>query len=104
MRRAERACPPFRSEATYMPIEQQSVATDRLRWRGSFASIRAMRTLLALSLVFAAACGSKSSTPTTTPTGGGEGSGSAAMVLPDVPFEKLDHDQQIEFMKVKVVP
>ncbi len=26
------------------------------------------------------------------------------MVLPDVPFDKLDHDQQIEFMKVKVVP
>ncbi|MGE0399195.1 MAG: hypothetical protein AB7T06_20965 [Kofleriaceae bacterium] len=63
-----------------------------------------MRTLLALSLVFAAACGSKSP-PTTTPTGGGdEGAGSATATLPDVPFEKLDHDQQIEFMKTKVVP
>lgn len=63
-----------------------------------------MRSLLALSFVFAAACGSKSSTQTTTPTGGGDGSGSATAALPDVPFEKLDHDQQIEFMKTKVVP
>lgn len=61
-----------------------------------------MRTLLALSFVVAAACGSKSS-GTTTPTGG-EGTGSATVALPDVPFEKLDHDQQIEFMKTRVVP
>lgn len=60
-----------------------------------------MRTLLALTLVLASACGSKSST-TTTPTDNGTGSATAA--LPDVPFEKLDHDQQIEFMKTKVVP
>lgn len=67
--------------------------------------MRAMRTLLALSFVFAAACGSKSSSEPTTPTGGGDtGSGSATVALPDVPFEKLDHDQQIEFMKTKVVP
>jgi len=53
------------------------------------------------SLVVAAACGSK--TPaTTTPTG--DGTGSATAVLPDVPFDKLDHDQQIQFMKEKVVP
>lgn len=68
-----------------------------------------MRTSLVLSLVLAAACGGKSSTPTTPPTGdtGSAGSGSAAPVvtLPEgVPFDKLDHDQQIEFMKVKVVP
>lgn len=53
------------------------------------------------SLVVAAACGSK--TPATTTTGGGD-TGSASPVLPDVPFEKLDHDQQIQFMKEKVVP
>jgi hypothetical protein len=63
-----------------------------------------MRTLVTLAFLVTAACGSKSSTQTT-PTGGGDpGSGSAAMVLPDVPFDKLDHDQQIEFMKVKVLP
>jgi hypothetical protein len=63
-----------------------------------------MRTFLALCVVFAAACGSKSST-STTPTGGGDtGSGSAATALPDVPFDQLDHDQQIEYMKTKVVP
>jgi len=65
-----------------------------------------MRTFFALSLVLAAACGSKSPT-TTTPTGPegeGSGSGSATATLPDVPFEKLDHDQQIEFMKTKMVP
>ena len=26
------------------------------------------------------------------------------MALPDVPFDQLDHDQRIEFMKQKVVP
>jgi len=53
------------------------------------------------SLVVAAACGSK--TPAATTTTGGD-TGSATPVLPDVPFEKLDHDQQIQFMKEKVVP
>ena len=62
-----------------------------------------MRTFLALSFIVAAACGSKTPT-TTTPTGGDTGSGSATAALPDVPFDKLDHDQQIEFMKTKVVP
>ncbi len=65
--------------------------------------LRAMKLLAVLaSLVVAAACGSK--TPATTTTGGGGDLGSASPVLPDVPFEKLDHDQQIQFMKEKVVP
>jgi hypothetical protein len=53
------------------------------------------------SLALAAACGGK--TPATTTTGGGD-TGSAAPALPDVAFEKLDHDQQIQFMKEVVVP
>lgn len=37
--------------------------------------------------------------------GGGEGGeGGATVVLPDVPFEQLDHDQRIAFMKQVVVP
>jgi hypothetical protein len=37
--------------------------------------------------------------------GGGEGGGGGATaVLPDVPFENLDHDQRIQFMKQVVVP
>lgn len=69
---------------------------------GGFVTIRGMKLLAVLaSLVVAAACGSK--TPATTTTGGGD-TGSATPVLPDVPFEKLDHDQQIQFMKEVVVP
>lgn len=51
----------------------------------------------------AAACGSKSPEASTTPTApsGGE---AAAVVLPDLPFDKLDHDQRIAFMKQKVMP
>lgn len=56
--------------------------------------------LLVAAVLLTAACGSKSPS-TTTPTGG---EGSAAVVLPDVPFEKLDHEQREEFMKQKVVP
>jgi hypothetical protein len=59
-----------------------------------------MKSLTFLAALFlAAACGGKS-TPTTT-TGG---EGTAVAVLPDVPFDQLDHDQQIQFMKEKVVP
>jgi len=29
---------------------------------------------------------------------------SAAVVLPDVPFDKLDHEQKVAFMKQKVMP
>jgi len=32
------------------------------------------------------------------------GPGGATSVLPDVPFEQLDHDQKIQFMKQVVVP
>ena len=60
-----------------------------------------MKRLVLLSSLLLAACGSKSSS-TTTPTG--EGQGSAVAALPDVPFEDLDHDQQIQFMKERVVP
>jgi len=66
--------------------------------------LAAMKVLAALaSLVLASACGSKAPATTTT-TGGGDTAGSAVPVLPDVPFEKLDHDQQIQFMKEVVVP
>ena len=59
-----------------------------------------MRPVIVAAL-FAAACGAKStSTADTTP----RAEGSAAAVLPDAPFEDLDHDQRVEFMKQKVVP
>ncbi len=58
-----------------------------------------MKLLISVALL-AAACGSKSPSTTTTPTGGD----TATVVLPDVPFDKLDHDQRIAFMKQKVVP
>lgn len=58
-----------------------------------------MKYLVLLVPVVAAACGSTPSTSTTTSGGGG-----ATAVLPDVPFEELDHDQRIEFMKQTVVP
>jgi hypothetical protein len=47
-----------------------------------------------LLLAVAAACGPKP----------GPGGGSATAVLPDVPFEQLDHDQKIQFMKQVVLP
>jgi hypothetical protein len=66
-----------------------------------------MKTFVLFASLLVAACGGKSS-PTTTPTGDGTGSadsGSAvAKPLPDVPFESLDHDQRIQFMKEVVVP
>jgi hypothetical protein len=49
-------------------------------------------------VMFAAACGSKPSSTTTPPAGG------ATVALPDLPFAKLNHEQQIEFMKQKVLP
>ena len=58
-----------------------------------------MKCLLGLALL-AAACGPSASS-ITKPTGD---RGSAVVALPDVPFEKLDHDQRAEFMKQKVVP
>jgi hypothetical protein len=53
-------------------------------------------------LVMLAACGGSKSPPsasTTTPT-----DQPAQVVLPDVPFDKLEHEQRIEFMKQKVMP
>jgi cytochrome c553 len=58
--------------------------------------LAAMKLLVAFALL-AAACGSKAPTPTTPAEG-------AAVVLPDVAFDKLDHDQRIAFMKQKVMP
>lgn len=66
------------------------------------SSILPAMKLLSVALVLAAACGSKSPPATTpTPTPGGA---SATAVLPDLPFEELDHDQRVEFMKQKVLP
>jgi hypothetical protein len=58
--------------------------------------LRAMKLLVAVVLL-AAACGSKPPI-TSVPTG------DAVVALPDVPFEALDHEQQIAFMKQNVVP
>lgn len=38
------------------------------------------------------------------PKPGPDEAGSATVALPDVPFEQLDHDQKIQFMKQVVVP
>jgi hypothetical protein len=54
-----------------------------------------MKCLVLVKLALAVlACGPKS----------GSGSDPAVPVLPDVPFEQLDHDQKIQFMKQVVVP
>jgi mono/diheme cytochrome c family protein len=50
-----------------------------------------------LAVLFAAACGSKSPAPAAP-------AGEAEVVLPDVAFDKLDHEQRIAFMKQKVMP
>lgn len=52
------------------------------------------RLAVAPLLLAAIACGPKP----------GGGSDPAVPVLPDVPFEQLDHDQKIQFMKEVVVP
>lgn len=55
-----------------------------------------MKSLSSVVLVvLVTSCGSKQ-----TPSSGT----AAGAPLPDVPFEQLNHDQQIEFMKTKVVP
>jgi hypothetical protein len=62
--------------------------------------LAAMKLLVAVAAcVMTLACGPKPST--TMPTGD---EGRAVVVLPDVPFEDLDQDQRVEFMKQKVVP
>ena len=65
---------------------------------------------LLVAVLVLAACGSTSPSPNSpsgptapsapAPPSGGE----AAATLPDLPFDKLDHDQRIAFMKQKVVP
>ena len=59
-----------------------------------------MRFLLVPILFAADACGSK----TPAPESPKPEQGSAVVVLPDVPFDKLDHEQKIAFMKQKVMP
>jgi mono/diheme cytochrome c family protein len=81
---------------------QQSVALVCLLSENRSDKIRGMKSFALIVVLLAAACGSKSSS-STTPTGGGGGSAVAAP-LPDVPFESLDHDQRIQFMKEVVVP
>ncbi len=81
---------------------QQSVAVVALPSEDRSDNIRGMKSLALIAVLLAAACGSKSSS-STTPTGGGDGSAVAAP-LPDVPFDSLNHDQKIQFMKEKVVP
>ena len=61
-----------------------------------------MKLLVGLILVLAA-CGSKAPA-TTGPGAAAAGGGDANVVLPDVPFDKLEHDQRIVFMKRKVMP
>lgn len=55
---------------------------------------------LLLIVLFAAACSSKAAPATTTPP-----TEEKVVTLPEgVPFDQLDQDQRIEFMKQKVVP
>lgn len=66
-----------------------------------------MKTFALLTSLLITACGGTSTTSTTTPKGGGSGTemGSAATKpLPDVPFDSLDHEQRIQFMKEVVLP
>jgi hypothetical protein len=71
----------------------------RLHGADASAILAAMK-LLVVAVLLSTACGAKSPS-TTTPK---PDEGSAEVVLPDVPFDKLDHDQRIAFMKQKVVP
>lgn len=56
--------------------------------------------LLVATVIVLAACGSTPAA-TTTPK---EAEGAATVALPDLPFDKLDRDQRVAFMKQKVVP
>ena len=57
--------------------------------------MRILPSLLFLSMI--AACGGKSA-PATTPAQ------PAAETLPDIPFDSMNHDQKVAFMKQKVMP
>ena len=61
-----------------------------------------MKLLVAVAVVLAA-CGSNAPAPNA-PKEGGAAAGEADVALPDVPFDKLEHDQRIAFMKKKVMP
>jgi hypothetical protein len=63
------------------------------------SAILAAMKLLVVAVLLTAACGSKPPS-TTTP----KSDEAATVVLPDVPFDKLDHEQKVAFMKQKVVP
>jgi len=58
-----------------------------------------MKLLVVAALVLAG-CGSNAPAPNAPKAGGGE----ADVALPDLSFDKLDHDQRVVFMKKKVVP
>jgi len=53
-----------------------------------------------LIVAFAAACGAKSPSANEPKPDQGH----AVVVLPDIPFEQLDHEQQVAFMKQRVMP
>jgi len=61
------------------------------------ATIRGMKTFVLLASLLAASCGGKSSP-------GGDTGSAATKPLPDVPFDSLDHEQRIQFMKEVVLP
>src|SRR5262245_58739112 len=68
------------------------------------SSILGPMRFLVTVLLIAAACGGKQSTTTTPKEGEAKEAEAAAVVLPDVPSDKLEHEQRIAFMKQKVEP
>jgi hypothetical protein len=62
--------------------------------------MRFIAPILVPLIVFSTAACSSTPAGSTTP----KAEPAAAVVLPDVPFAQLDHDQQIAFMKQKVMP
>jgi hypothetical protein len=61
-----------------------------------------MKLFVVAALVLAG-CGSNAPAPNA-PSAGKAGGGEADVALPDLSFDKLDHDQRVTFMKKKVVP
>jgi hypothetical protein len=62
-----------------------------------------MKLFVVAALVLAA-CGSNAPAPNAPNTPNAGGAGEADVALPDLPFDKLDHDQRVTFMKKKVMP
>lgn len=56
------------------------------------------------SLLFAAAAAAAVALGACPKPGAGTGTGTAQVVLPDVPFDELSHEQRFDFMKQVVVP